>query len=204
MADLALTRHPREMEDDRQACCYVLAENRSAFELAALLNGRLAGPARSESEAATASAAWPAAGIASNGWGLLVDPHFEFGDADNELQQWSMCGRVGRLQVIEHQIFGHATLWADGKLVWEVSYEAELDDRPLTSEQLPYDLDVLAAGIGSLDDPLTWYRVTAEVFHLATSWRPAYDSSDQPSLTQLVYPRPAGVAASVARDLAGN
>jgi hypothetical protein len=165
----------------------------------------LAGPVRPEHEAAKASAAWPAAGAASNGRALLVDPHFEFGDANAEMQQWSTRGRVGRLQVIEQERFSHATLWADGKIAWEVSYEAELDDRPLTTGQFPYDLDALAAGIGSPDDPQTWYQVPAEAFRLATNWQPCRgDDRDQPPLIELRYPRPAGIGASVARDLAND
>ena len=203
MADLARLRHPRGMDDDGWACCYVLVENRSALDLAALLGGRLTGPDRTETEAVKASASWPAAGIASNGWAVLVDPHFELGDADADLQQWSIGGQVGRLLVIERERFSHATLWAEGRVSWEVSYEAELDVRPLVGGQFPYDLDGLAAGIGSPDDPQTWYQVPVQAFRLVAKWQPCLDDTpDQPSLAQLIYPRPAGVAASVARDLA--
>jgi len=96
-------------------------------------------------QAAEPSASWPSIGPGSPGWTLLIDPHFEFGDADPEIQQWSAGTRIVRLQIIERQRFSHATAWADGTREWDVSFDADLDERPLVDARFPYSEDRLSA-----------------------------------------------------------
>ena len=189
--------------DDCWECCYVLVEDRSADDVAALLGGRLGDRRHREPDAALRSAAWPAIGPARGGWTVLVDPHFEFGDAHDQLREWSRGTRVVCLLVIERELFSHALAWADGELAWQASFEGEVDDRPSVSGQMPVEPDVLARPLGPMDDPRTWYRVPVAAVELVTGWRPARSKPKaQPLFAQVVYPRPLGVAASVARDLA--
>jgi hypothetical protein len=117
------------------------------------------------------------------------------------LRAWSRGARIVCLQVIERELFSHALAWAEGRLVWQVSFEGEVDNRPVVSGRMPADPDVLARQLGSVDDPRTWYRVAVAAVELVTGWRPARSKpAAQPSFAQVVYPRPMGVAASVARD----
>ena len=134
---------------------------------------------------------------------MLVDPHFEFGDAQEQLREWSRGTRVVCLLVIERELFSHAVAWADGELAWQMSFEGEVDDRPPVSGPVPIEPEVLARQLGPVDDPRTWYRVPVAAAALVTGWRPGRSQpAAEPSFAQVVYPRPVGVAASVSRDLA--
>lgn len=189
--------------DDCWECCYVLVEGRSEHDVAALMGGRLNDRRQGERDAAQRSAAWPAIGPAGGGWTVLVDPHFEFGDAPDQLREWSRGTRVVCLLVIERTLFSHALSWADGELAWQASFEGEVDKRLSVSGQMPAEPDAVARQIGPMDDPRTWYRVPVVAVELVTGWRPARSNpAAQPSFAQVAYPRPVGVAASVARDLA--
>ncbi|GAA2584422.1 hypothetical protein GCM10010435_72820 [Winogradskya consettensis] len=127
--------------------CYVLIENRSQSSL-------LGDRSRGQAESANAT------------WTLLVDQHFAFGDADPELRRWSTGTRVARLHVLED--FAHATAWTDGNLDWEISYEAELDNFPLTSHAFPYDLATLVP----TEDPGAWLQAPAAAIQRLTNWHP--------------------------------
>lgn len=189
--------------DDCWESRYVLVEDRSAADVAELLGGRLDDRRHGERDAALRSAAWPAIGPASGGWTLLVDPHFEFGDAHDQLREWSRGTRVACLMVMERELFSHALAWTNGELAWQASFEGEVDDQPAISGQIPVEPDVLARRLGPMDDSKTWYRVPIDAVELVTGWRPAGSKpAAQSSFAQVVYPRPMGVAASVARDLA--
>ncbi|MET0420006.1 MAG: hypothetical protein ABW022_28670 [Actinoplanes sp.] len=161
-------------------CCYVLVENRTAAEVAAVLGGQLSDVVRFEDEADQEKASWPAAGPAGGGWTVVVDPHFEFGDAEEEMRAWSAGGRAVRLMVIAREGFSQATAWVDGGVRWDISYEDGLDDRPRVGGALPYDVEALSAG--------DWYQAPISAARLATGWQPR--GSERPLLAELIYPRP--------------
>jgi hypothetical protein len=175
-------------------CCYMLAKNRTEAQVAALLGGQLYGPTRSECEASKLTARWPSIGPASEGWTALIDPHFEFGDFDEQLRRWSAGTQVARLMVIERELFSHATVWSDNDVEWNVSFEAELDEQPLVDDRFPYDLDALAAAIGLAGNPNTWHLVLTAALRQVTGWLPRPDRGVGPLFAELVYPRPEGVA----------
>jgi hypothetical protein len=204
--NLETSRHPVVMTDENSACCYLLVENRTPAQVAALLHATLAEAMRSEREASLSSAPWPSAGAVDDTWTIIIDPHFEFGDADADLQQWSAGTRVARLQFIEREKFSHASVWAHGELTWEVSFEPELDERPVVSPDFPYVLGELAQTIDAVGDPETWYQVPAVAVQQLTGWRVSQSSGDGDQLwfTELHYPRPAGVIAAIVRDRAGE
>jgi hypothetical protein len=191
------------MGDDGWACCYVLFRDRGAADVASLLGGTLSAPTRTEREATKLSAPWPTVGPASEAWTVVIDPHLELGDADAELRQWSVGTQVVRLLVIESEAFSHASVWANGEIVWDVSFEGELDDRPLVDERFPYDVDEIASTIDAVPGPQAWYQVPVVGVQRLTDWhpRPSKGGPDQ-SFADLVYPRPPGVAAWVAQELA--
>ena len=159
-------------------CCYLLLENRSAAEVAALLGGRLSEVELGEGEADQVTASWPAAGPAAPGWTVVVDPHFEFGDA---APAWSAGTRAVRLMVIEREGFSQATAWADGEIRWDISYEEEIDQVPCVSGTLPYD--VAALGVDG------WYRAPINAVRAATTWQPR--PTDHLRLAELLDPRQA-------------
>ncbi|GAA2466080.1 hypothetical protein Ahu01nite_005920 [Winogradskya humida] len=64
-------------------------------------------------------------------------------------------------------------------LDWEISYEAELDNFPLTSPAFPYDLDTLVP----TKDPPAWLHAPAAAIQRLTNWHPA-------QITLLRGPRP--------------
>lgn len=67
----------------------------------------------------------------------------------------------------------------------------------------PHFPDVLARQLGLMDDPRTCYYVPVAAVELVTGWRPARSTpAAQTSFAQIACPRPVGVAASVAQDLA--
>ncbi|WP_144124972.1 hypothetical protein [Catellatospora sichuanensis] len=150
----------------------MLLENRTPAEVAALLGGRLSAVVRSERDAAAQSVPNPSVGSGGAGWTVLVDPHFAYGDADSLLSRWSSAGRVVRLDVIERERFSHATVWIDGVVAWEVSFEEELDERPTASANIPFDLERLAAAVSPVRDAETWYRVPILAARLVTGWHP--------------------------------
>lgn len=144
-------------------------------------------------------------GPAADGWTVVIDPHFEFGDSDIELRQWSVGTRIARLQVIEQALFSHATVWANGGVVWDVSYEAELDERPLLDSRFPYELDALKSTVGPAEGPHTWFRVLVAAVARLTGRQPRPgQESGRPTFAELVYARSAGTAAIVARDLGAD
>lgn len=158
------------MEGADWACCYVLVEGRSADDIAAMLGGQPSD--KTCEERGAGEAPWLAVGTIGDGWALLVDPHFEYGDSADELLHWSEGTRIVCLQIIEPEGFSHAMVWTAGALAWEISYEAELDARPLVDGQPPYDLDAIARTIGPLDDSRTWCQVPIAVVRLLTGWQP--------------------------------
>ncbi len=184
------------------ACCYVLVEDLASAEVAALAGGRLSGALLSERQATESSAPWPSVGPACEGWTVVVDPHFEFGDSDVELRQWSVGTRVVRLQVLDREAFSHASVWVGGEIAWDVSFDSELDDRPCLDGRFPYHLDELAPMIAG-QGAEAWYRVPISAVQRVTGWhpRPAGDEADEQRFAELLYDRPAGVAAAVERDL---
>jgi hypothetical protein len=194
------------MTDENTACCWILFAGRTVADVVTLLNARPAGAARSQLDATDPSAPWPSVGPAGGGSTLIIDPHFEFGDMDSQLRQYSLGTRILRLLVIEHEKFSHATEWADGEIMWEVSFEGELDERPVISDRFPFDLDELASTMGTRRDPEVWYQVAVVAVQRRTGWRPRLARGDADELwgTELVYPRPSGVATAVARDLGGS
>ena len=101
----------------------MLVKDRAAGDVATLLGECLGDLRQVEGDAARRSAAWPSVGPASGGWTVLVDPHFEFGDAHDHLHEWSRGTRVVCLLVIERELFSHAPAWADDELAWQVSVE---------------------------------------------------------------------------------
>jgi hypothetical protein len=111
--------------------CYVFVQDRSPEQVAALFGGQLVGPLLSAREADTPKAAWPSVGPAGRRWTMVIDPHLEFGDSDDAFAPGSVGTRIVRLAVIEREWFSHTKLWVDGTAAWEVSFEGELDDRPL-------------------------------------------------------------------------
>lgn len=113
-------------------------------------------------------------------WAVLLDPDFEFGDAWDELQAWSCGTRVVCLMVIEPELFSHALVWADGSLAWQVSFEAELDDRPSADGRLPFDLAALAGDLGPADDQRTWFRLPIAAVTRLTGWHPARSGNEPP------------------------
>jgi hypothetical protein len=179
------------------SCCYVLLENRTPAEVAALLGGHLSDVFRSEREAAAESAPYPSVGPAAVGWTVLIDPHFSLGDSDAQLGRWSVAGRVVRLEVIERELFSHALVCADGVVAWEVSFEGELDERPLASERLPYDLEQLAATIGPDGDAETWYRVPIAAAQLVTGWDLGWEEAGPYRSYREIVPDRAGRSADV-------
>jgi hypothetical protein len=138
---------------------------------------------------------------------MVIDPHFEFGDSDEDLAQGSVGTRIVRLAVIERERFSHAEVWIGGRMAWEMSFEGELDERPVVGGRFPYDIDQLARAISpaGLHDHETCYRVPIAAVERLVGWRRDLSDGqvDQPRFAQLVYPRPVGVAAEVARDLGG-
>lgn len=191
-------------------CCYVLIEDRSSDDVATLMGGHLDDVRQVERDAARRSAEWPSLGPASKDWTVLVDRHVEFGDADKQLQEWSKNTRIVRLLLIERALFSHASAWADGELVWQASFDGEVDGRPSIIGRTPVELDVRSRQFGPIGDPRAWYRLPIAAVELVTGWRPACsEDRTQPSeemarssFAQVVYPRPVGVAAEVARNLA--
>jgi hypothetical protein len=173
----------------------VFVEDRTAEQVAGLFGGCLSDQVP-VGEARSNRASWPAVGVVP-GWVVIVDPHFEFGDADVELTRVSIGTRVLRLSAIERDGFSHATLWCDGAKAWEVSFEAETDDRPLTAGPVPVDVDELAVSMS----PAMHYRAALVAVEKVLGFSPAsvFLPGDR-GLAQLVYPRPAGVAASVDRE----
>jgi hypothetical protein len=169
-------------------CCYVLVEGRPATEVAALLGGHLSEVVRREQEADQEWAAWPAVGPAASGWTVVVDPHFEFGDA---LTAWSAGTRVVRLMVIEREGFSQATAWSDGELRWDISYEEGLDHAPCVTGSFPYEVQALGAG----------YQAPINAVRAATAWQPRLSGGLQ--LADLIYPRPAVAGAFGSRTVAG-
>jgi hypothetical protein len=131
----------------------------------------------------------PAIRTVDSGWTVLVDPHFKFGDAHEQLQECSRGTRVVCLMVIERELFSHAMAWTDGALTWQASFEGELDDRPSVSGQMPVKPDVLARQLGPTDDPMTWYRVPVAAVELVTGWRPTRPQpATHPTSTQAAHP----------------
>jgi hypothetical protein len=110
--------------------------------------------------------------VAEGRWAVLVDRQFEFADTRDALQEWSQGTRVVCLIVIESQLFSHALVWADRELIWQVSFEGELDDRPSVGGQPPFDPHVLGGQHGPVDDPRTWFRVPIAAVELLTDWQP--------------------------------
>jgi hypothetical protein len=136
------------MSEPGWASCYVFVEGRSPEQVAALFGGHLAGPLLSAREADTPTAPWPSVGPAGGRWTMVIDPHFEFDDrSDDDLAPGSVGTRIVRLAVIEREWFSHTKVWVDGRAAWEVSFEGELDDRPLVGGRFPYDLDEFARAI---------------------------------------------------------
>lgn len=169
------------------SCCYVLLENRTPAEVAALLGGRLPDVVRSERDAADESIPHPSVGSAGAGWTVVIDPHFAYGDADALLAHWSSAGRVVRLDVIEREQFSHAVVWIDGVEAWEVSFEGELDELPHASPSLPYGLEHLAAAVGPARDAATWYRVPMVAARLVTGRHPRWEEARcERSFTEVV------------------
>jgi len=159
--------------DDRWNCCYVLLENRSAEDVAALLGDHFADPQRSGPETARPSAAaWPLVAPVSDRWTALADPLFQFGDAWDELREWSQDTRVVCLLLVQRELFSHALVWVDREMVWQVSFEGESDDRPVAAGQVPFDPDILGRQLGPADDPRTWFRVPVAAVELLTDWQP--------------------------------
>jgi hypothetical protein len=99
----------------------------------------------------------------SGGWTVLADPGFELGDAGDELRQRSVGTRVVRLLVIEREGFSHATAWVDGEVAWEISYEAELDERPLVSDGFPSEVPT---------DRADFFPAAIMAVQSMTGWRP--------------------------------
>src|SRR4051794_7881275 len=93
--------HAVRVRRESWVCGYVLLEQRDEGQTAALLGGELSGPRRSERDASDMSAPWPSVGPTGNEWTLIIDPHFEFGDAHDELGRCSAGTRVARLLVIQ-------------------------------------------------------------------------------------------------------
>lgn len=154
-------------------CCYLLLENRTPADVAALVGGRLSDVVRPEHEADQESATRPAVGPAGPGWTVVVDPHFEFGDAQDLIAAWSAGTRAVRLMVIEREGFSHATAWADGAVRWDISYEEEMDDSPRIGGAFPFD-----AGDG--------YRAPIDAVRAVTGWQPR--TADRLLLAELIYP----------------
>lgn len=180
-------------------CCYVLLEHRTPAEAAALLGGRLSDVVRSERDAAAESVPHPSVGSAGEGWTVVIDPHFTYGDADTLPAGWSSVGRVVRLEVIELEQFSHAEVWIGGVGAWGVSFEGELDERPIASADLPYDLEHLAAAVGPARDAETWYRVPMLAAQWVTGWHPRWEEARREHMfTEVVVPdqagRPAGAS----------
>jgi hypothetical protein len=196
------------MSEPGWASCYVFVEGRSPEQVAALFGGHLAGPLLSAREADTPTAPWPSVGPAGGRWTMAIDPHFEFDDrSDDDLAPGSVGTRIVRLAVIEREWFSHTKVWVDGRAAWEVSFEGELDDRPLVGGRFPYDLDEFARAISlaGLQDHQTCYRVPIAAVERLVGWRRDLNDGqpDEARFARLVYPRPAGVAAEVAQDLGG-
>jgi hypothetical protein len=76
------------------------------------------------------SAAWPVVAPLGDRWTMLVDPHFQVGDTQDEIQKWSQSTRIVCVPVVQRELFSHALAWVDREVVWQVSFEGELDDRP--------------------------------------------------------------------------
>jgi hypothetical protein len=160
------------MSEPGRESWYVFVQDRSPERVAALFGGHLVGPLLSASEADTLTAAWPSVGPAGGRWTMVIDPHFEFGDSDVVLAPGSVGTRIVRLAVIEREWFSHTRMWVDGTAAWEVSFEGELDDRPLVGGRFPYDLDEFARAINlaGLQDHETCYRVPVATVERLVGW----------------------------------
>jgi hypothetical protein len=63
-------------------------------------------------------------------------------------------------------------------------------------------VQALASTAGEPGSVQAWFEVSIAAVTVVTGWRPgAMDGPNLPPLMELVYPRPTGVAAAVARDL---
>ncbi|MEV6350930.1 hypothetical protein [Actinoplanes sp. NPDC051851] len=187
------------MEGEDWACCYILVEKRSAAEVAELIKGRLGRQWRTEEEAARQSVAWPSIGPTGLGWALLIDPHFEFGDADVEMRVWSVGTRLVRLSYIGREHFGNVKVWTDGNSSWEVSFEGETDKEPTIEGLFPYGLSALAPPGAS---PEEYARVPAAAVRLLTGWEPR--RVGEASFVTLEYDRTETVADWVLNRSAGT
>lgn len=193
----AAVRNAKAMDDDHWSCCYVLYEGMTPPHIATLLGGRLTGRTLPERDATSVAAHWPSVGRVNSNWALVIDPHFEFGDTDDDLRRHSINGRVVRLEVIKNEGYSYATEWRDGEVVWKISYEAEIDSEPPSFGRLPYDLDKVR-----VDDFSELPILAAQE---VTGWHPdaGRTAKRRGQFFELEYPRPDGVAAAVARDSRG-
>jgi hypothetical protein len=194
----------------RWGCCYVLVENRSPRQVAALLSGTLSGRNLSGREAHGESVAWPSIGPAVAGWTLVVDPHQEFGDADDELRVSSAATRIARLVLVgEPDPFSYASVWNNGSDAWSLSFD-RIDDEPVIGGALPDEIDELRRALGAgdrhgqfLEYAEAAYQLAISAVGLVTGWRydPQDPRGDDTDFAEFTYPRPVGVTASVAADL---